>query len=480
MHNSNVKLDYLRVAQSSISIGDPHICSDSLNRNSLINAIYEPLIIRVGPGRYYPALARSWSIQPDGLTWLFRLREGVSFHNGEDFSARDVVASMKRIVDPALGGAYGTQGVYASYIGEATFEATRNDTVKIVTSEPIADLLDLLSEMPMAPMDELDNLPHEYIGTGPYSVGSISKGEVVLERNRNHWGKEAYSDEATFIEVPEAKTRSEMVLDRDVMIGALIDFPSTGIHDGSTRSFTSSIDSSLCIIFMANARDGPCMDRRVRQALNYGLNIDKVVTKVKLGAATRLNGYLTPHHFGYNPETSPYPYDPDKAKTLLAEAGYRDGLKLTIDLPTTMPDEAPQLGEIMKEHYDKIGIDVDLVSYSDRPAYAEMVRDKRIHDLCCFDSSPLSTFRVLREKIHSRLKGPWWEGYKNPEVDKMIDTAQKTFDDGKREQIYKQIFQTIREDAPWLFLYRPTYFWAISNEIKDWKPGSTGLLQLAK
>ena len=269
-------------------------------------------------------------------------------------------------------------------------------------------------------------------------------------------------------------------MDRDVNIGALVDYPSTGIHEKSDRSFISSLDSSLCIIFMMNAQAGPCRDRRIRQALNYGLDVDKVVEQVKLAAATRLNSYLTPHHFGYNPKTSPYPYDPERAKALLAEAGYGDGLKLTIDLPTTMPDEAPKLGELMKEHYNRIGVDVELISYRNRPAYAEMVRDKRIHDLCCFDSSPLSTFRVLREKIHSRLRGPWWEGYQNPEVDRMIDLAQRTFDDGKREEIYMQIFQTIRDDAPWIFLYRPTYYWAVSNELEGWKPGPTGLLQLAE
>jgi len=149
-------------------------------------------------------------------------------------------------------------------------------------------------------------------------------------------------------------------------------------------------------------------------------------------------------------------------------------------LPTRMPDEALELGEMMKTYYAEIGVDVDLVSYSDRPAYAEMVRAKRIHDLCCFDSSPLSTFRVLREKIHSGFKGPWWEGYSNPEVDRLIDEAQKTFETEKREKIYQQVFQLIRDDAPWLFLYRPTYYWAVSKELRDWRPASTGLLTLAE
>lgn len=474
-----MKLDYLRIAQSSISIGDPHICSDSLNRNSLIDAIYEPLIKRVGAGVFYPCLARSWSIQPDGLTWLFKIKENIQFHNGERFSAHDAVASLKRVVDPSLGGAFGTQGVYASYIGKAKFEAPRDDIIKITTTEPLADLLDLLSEMSIAPADELDKLPKEYIGTGPYHVGSKRRGEMILERNRGHWGNTAFADEVAFNEVSDAKTRSEMVLEREADIGALIDYQNTKMHEESDRSFTSSLESSLCIIFLMNAQKGPCRDKRVRQALNHGLNIEQAMEQVKHGAATRLNGYLTPHHFGYNPDTKSYSYDIDRAKSLLSEAGYRDGLKLTIDIPNTMPDEAPMLGELMKDNYAKINIDVELVRYTDRPGYAEMVRAKRIHDLCCFDSSPISTFRVLREKIHSGQKGPWWEGYTNTEVDRLIDLAQKTFDNKKREDIYKQIFHLINDDAPWIFLYRPTYYWAVSKKLENWKPAPTGILRLA-
>jgi peptide/nickel transport system substrate-binding protein len=475
-----MKFNNLRVAQSNVTIGDPHICSDSLNRNSLINAIYEPLVTLAKPGFFFPSLAISWSVQPDGLTWLFKIREGVSFHNGNKFSAKDVVATLNRIVDPSLGGAYGTQGVYASYIGDATFDVPKNNTVKITTREPMADLLDLLSEMPIAPRDELDRLPNEYIGTGPYNIGSKKRDEISLERNRDHWSKDTYAKEVNFIEIPDSKTRSEMVIKREVDIGSLIDHNSTRIHKSSSRTFISSLESSLCIIFMMNSQEGICKDKRVRQALNYGLNIDKIVKQIKSGAATRLNGYLTPHHFGYNSQTEPYPYEPNKAKKLLEAVGYNEGLKLTVDIPTSMPDEAPMLGELMKEDYGKIGIDVELVTYKDRPAYAEMVRDKNIHDLCCFDSSPLSTFRVLREKIHSRHKGPWWEGYTNLAVNKLIDQAQKTFAQDKREKIYQQIFQIIRDDAPWVFLYRPTYYWVISSELKDWKPSSTGILKLAE
>lgn len=469
----------ITVVQSSVTVGDPHICSDSMNRGNIIDAIYDPLIKRVGPGRYAPVLAREWSVEPDGLTWVFRLRDGVVFHNGDKLEGRDVAETLKRVVDPAIGGAFGTQGVYASYIGESEFSSPRTGVFKLVTKKPMADLLDLVSEMPIAPSSELDALPNEYIGSGPYLVGSKSRDEVVLERNRDYWGSKAISDEVIWVTEPNAVERAGMVDSREADIATTIGLEGSQSIRGSDKARSVSVESSLCIIFMMNSATGVCTDARVRQALNYGLDIDEVVSDIKKGAAKRLNGYLTPHHFGYNPETQLYPYDPDRARRLLAEAGYRDGLKLTIDIPTSMPDEGLDIGEKMKEHYGKIGVDVEVVSYSDRAAYAEMVRDKHIHDMCCFDSSPISTFRVLREKIHSGHAGPWWEGYHNDEANKLIDKAQKTFDDDARESIYKQLFQMIRDDAPWVFLYRPTYFWAVSKSLGEWSPTSRGSVKLA-
>lgn len=471
---------FISIVQSTIDVGDPHICSDSMNRGNIIEAIYETLVSRTGPGVYSPTLASSWAVGQDGLTWSFKLRESVRFHNGEKLTGNDVVESLKRVVDPALGGAFGTQGVYASYLGDAEFSSPSKYSFQIKTKTPMADLLDLISEMPISPEDELDKLPNEYIGTGPYIVEGTSQDEILLENNRKYWGgHKAITKEVSWLKEDDPIERAEMVANREADIATSIGLEGKQSIAGALQVKPFSILSSLCIIFMMNSGAGVCSDVRVRQALNYGLDIDEVVKKVKKGAATRLNGYLNPHHYGHNPDTKAYPYDPDHAKKLLAEAGYSDGMKLTIDIPTRMPDEGLDVGAMMKEHYGKIGVEVDIVSYTDRAAYAEMVRDKNIHDMCCFDSSPISTFRVLREKMHSGYKGPWWEGYKNDDVDKFIDLAQRTFEDEVRESIYKQVFQMIRDDAPWVFLYRPTFYWAINKKMGDWTPTPRGTVKLA-
>lgn len=466
----------LTVVQSSVSIGDPHIASDSSNRLGLLFSIYEALVRLDDQGRYQPSVAERWEVSEDARSWTFHIRDGVRFHNGERLRASDVVATLGRVLDPAIGGAFGTQGVYISYLGTAEITAPDDSTIRIVTDEPMADLLDLVVAMPISPAGELDQLPGAYVGSGPYRVQELGDTLVVLAAQDEYWGGTPEYREIRWIAEGDAGARLLAVLngEADIASGIGIDGWRRIQEDG--RALGREWDSGLAIIFMANAMEGPCRDRRVRQALNHALDVDEIIAQVKGGAAKRLNGYLTPHHLGYDPATPAYPYDPDRARSLLAEAGYESGLHLVFDIPSVMPDEAPDLARMMADQYAEVGITLDIVEHPDRAAYSEMVRAKEINDAAAFDSSPRSTFRVLREKIHSGLQGPWWEGYENQAVDSLIGEAQATLDQAKRQAVYRKIYTLIRDDAPWIFLYRPTRYWAVSPGLHRWKPRADGLL----
>ena len=473
---TDVARSVLTVIQSSVSVGDPHITSDSSNRLSILFSIYEALVKLDEQGDYQPALAERWEVGEDARSWTFYLRDEVRFHNGEVLSASDVVATLDRVLDPAIGGAFGTQGVYISYLGTAEISALDDSRVRIVTADPMADLLDLLVAMPISPAGELDKLPGEYVGSGPYKVIEQSDTRLVLAAHDEYWGKTPDYREIVWIAEGDPGKRVEAVLNGEAEIASGIGIGGWQRITEDGRALAHEWDSGLAIIFMANSLEGPGRDRRVRQALNYALDVDEIIAEIKHGAAKPLNGYLTPHHFGYNPETPVYPYDPDKARSLLAEAGYEDGLTLVFDIPSTMPDEAPELARMMVEQYSRVGITLEIVEHQDRAAYSEMVREKRINDAAAFDSSPRSTYRVLREKIHSGLRGPWWEGYDNQEVNSLIEKAQATFFDNERQTIYRQIYTLVRDDAPWIFLYRPTRYWGVGSTMLDWKPRADGLL----
>ena len=467
----------MSITQSSVAPGDPHICSDSVNRLSIIFSVYDALVRRDDEGNYRPSLAERWSVEGDARTWTFELRSGVKFHNGDALCAEDVVATLARVLDPSIGGAFGTQGVYSSYLGTAEISALDDRRVRIVTGEPMADLLDLVVAMPMSPESALGDLPDEYVGSGPYRVVEMGRDRTVLESHGEHWGGAPPVKEVHWLAEPDAGKRVDALLSGDADIACGVGLGKRLI-EASGKAEVRELRSGLCIIFMCNALRGACTDVRVRQALNYALDLDEIIEEVKGGAATPLNGFLTPYHFGHDPETPVYPHDPDRARALLGDAGYGDGLKLIVDIPSVMPDEAPRLAQLMTQHYERVGITVEIVEHPDRAGYAEMVRDKRINDACCFDSSPRSTFRVLREKIHSGLRGPWWQGYANEEVDALVERAQATVSDGERREIYCRAYRIIRDDAPWIFLYRPTYFWGVGPMAEEWWPDPDGLVKL--
>ncbi len=128
---------------------------------------------------------------------------------------------------------------------------------------------------------------------------------------------------------------------------------------------------------------------------------------------------------------------------------------LVLDIPSTMPDQSPALARMMAEQSQQAGITVRVIDHGARAAYSQMVREKRINDACAFDSSPRSTFRVLREKLHSGLRGPWWEGYQSPQVDALIEKAPATVADAARQQIYREIYTALLHPPPLTRVQRP-------------------------
>jgi peptide/nickel transport system substrate-binding protein len=471
--------DTRTIIQSYAELGDPHICSDFRDRQAIFAAIYEALIRRdPRSGEYVGVLAETWTCADDACTWTFQLRQRVRFHNGDRLTAADAVASLERVCDPTLGGELGTQGVYLSYLEGARFEAIGSNTLRVITARPLADLLDLLVDMPIVPRRVLGGLPGIAVGSGPYRLGQVGIGRLVLETFDSYWGATPNIKRLTWLAEPDAARRAEQVLGGIADIAANLDAPRVTRLKAAGLQCPQTL-SGLCVIVLLNCADGPCTDRRVRQALNYATNVPALVQDVLNGAAEPLNGPLTRLHFAHDPATPPYPYDPALAEQLLAEAGYPHGLKLTLHIPTTHPDESIALAQHLAEQWAQVGIDLLVSTHTDRPGYADLVRAKQIGDASLFDSSPLSSMRVLHEKIHSGRQGPWWQGYQNPEVDTLIDQASATVTKSRRQAIYRQAYRIIRDDAPWVFLYSPLLSYGLGQNAANWKPGRDGLIRFS-
>lgn len=468
----------LVVLQSLVELGDPHFwigIKDWLNPRV---AVYESLV-RLGAGnRFHPALAKSWRCEEDARTWTFELGDDVQFHNGEMLRAQDVIATLERVCKTELPGDTGTTGLYQEYLGGSIFEAIGDHTVRITTPRPMADLLDLLSKIPIPPGDILADLANTPLGSGPYRFMKADDDSITMKRFEKYWGGKPPVEELIWKAEPNAERRVAALLAGEADIITNVSPDSKGVIEEAEGFEVIASETTMSTIFMCNAQKGVCTDKRVRQALNYALDKDLLIETVMGGAALPMNGPWTPMQSGHDPSTQPYPYDPEEARRLLAEAGHSAGLELTIDIPTILPDEAPELAQFLTGQYAKIGITTQVTSFSDRQEYALMVKSKQIGDICCFDSNSFGTYQCLREKFHSGVAGSWWQGYDNPEVNALFEQARETIDGEVRGELYRRTFKIIRDDAPWIFLYNPISFWGVGPRARGWTVDADGLVRL--
>jgi peptide/nickel transport system substrate-binding protein len=191
----------------------------------------------------------------------------------------------------------------------------------------------------------------------------------------------------------------------------------------------------------------------VRRALNLATDRVAIVRDVLGGLGRPLHGYISVAHDGYDPGGLRWPHDLPHARRLLREAGFGSGLHLELTCPTRLPDETPRLLDALEQQWAAVGVTFTRHVEPDRVAYANQVRTKQIRDICVFDSSPMSAFRVLHEKIDSRVRGSWWEGYRNPSVEALIDRGRATAEFQQRMAIYREAYRLLQEDPPWVTLH---------------------------
>ncbi len=451
----------IRILQEHVRISDPHITSDNAERLSILGNVFEPLIRLGKDASIEPCLAESWRLSDDARTWTFKIRSDKTFQDGSALTVKDAVFSLRRLRDEVIDGELGTSGVIKSYLEGASIEASGEDVV-VSTPLPMADLSDLLCDIPILSEDSVAALPTSFIGTGDFRVVDYDSKRLVLESDqlRLLWEEE-----------PDAELRLDAVKKGSADVSAKL-----ATHHALEKDIR--IDRSattVCATFMFNFQNNEVQNIHLRRAINLAVDLESLIDDVMFGSATALTGPLTERHLGFDPSTMAWPYDPEEARREL-KLGQCENAELIIDIPSRLPDEAPILGERMCEYLTAVGLRPQLRIDDDRPGYAMRVRDGQIGTMACFDSSPGSTFRVFREKFHSGFAGPWWLGYENLDFDRLVDRAQSTASSEARRELYQQAYSILRDDAPWLFLYSPLRLTAISSSLKDWSPSSGALL----
>ncbi len=457
------------ILQRDVAFQDPHDCTDRPEVLALFEAVFDAPVRRGPDGRFRPALAERWAVSADACIWTFHLRPGLKFHNGAPVDAAVMSAMIRRMQRPDIGATLGAPAVWGQYLGGAEVETLDPLTFVIRLAEPIADLLDVLCSAYALPPELADTpgfLDHP-IGSGAYRVDDVGDGEIRMSANPDWHGGKVPNQRLIWRAEPDADARTTAVANGEAQIA-------TRLPPGAGRT---SYLSPVAIIYLLNAARGPLADARVRRALALAIDRDALIRDVLGGAGRPLVGFLSPNHVGADPAPAPM-HDPVEAKRLLAEAGHRDGLNLQIDCPESLPDEAEALTAAIVKQLAAIGISAGVKTHADRTAYAEMVRAKQIGDMCVFDSSPMSAFRVLYEKIDSRNAGAWHQGYANPGIEALIDQARATSDGAAREALYIRAYQMLQEDPAWLTLYNHVTAAALAGNCPEWRMRADGVLDV--
>jgi peptide/nickel transport system substrate-binding protein len=438
---------------------DPHATSAYASFQVLEN-VYDTIVVPDAEGEFQPSLATEWDTSEDGLTWTFTLRDDVTFHDGTEFDADDVLYSFNRIIDDELANAYRFASVE---------EITAPDpyTVEITLSEPTPALLDNvggfkgMAIIPEGAADDHD-LATEAVGTGPFVLGSPGASGITMTAFEDHWGGAPSVDQVEFRYISESTTALTSL--RTGEIHWTDNIPPQEIdtlqgEDGIEVGISPSVDYWYLAL---NQEVEPWDQVEARQAVAYGINRDQIVDVAQFGAATVNQTAIPEDNFWYH-DHSPFGHDPAQAQDLLSDAGVEEGQ--TLGLMVVQDTEGVQAAQVIEANLAEIGISVQIEqepdsTWLDRQAEGE------------FDAfmwawlGNLDPFGFYHAQHYSE-GGFNAQSYSNPEVDDLLEQAASETDQDARKALYDQAAELIVDDVSYLYLYNP-------DVVQAWAEGIDG------
>ncbi len=429
------------IAQDLDESLDPHYSVAAGTREIMFN-VFEGLLKPTPDGQLAPAIAaEAPTVSEDGLTYTFKVRKGVKFHNGQEVTADDVVWSIERCWKPADADAPLVAGLAA--VQEV--EKVDDETVKITLSAPNNEFLACMT-LAILPMDYADQATQP-VGTGPYKfVSRVAQDNAVFERFEDYWGEPASIGKVTFKIMEKAES---LVL--GLQSGALdvvMHLSSTQTSQLSQDEFNIEQDTMKLVqaLYLNNA-EAPLNDVRVRQALCYAVDKQGVIDLAFDGYGSPLGSSMYPSFSKYFDESlvDYYPHDVAKAKELLKEAGYPDGFDLEITVPSNYQphvDAATVIAEQLKE----AGINATLKKVEWATWLDEVYSGRKFQATVIGLESKDMTARALLERFQSEKSGNFIN-YSNSEYDELYAQAIASGDDAEQTAIYKQMLQNLTENA---------------------------------
>lgn len=400
-------------------------------------------------GSVQPGLAESWTISEDGLTYTFTLHDGVTFHDGSAFDAEDVKFTFERIL------AEDSVNAHREFFEPITsIKVIDPLTVELTLDRQIGRFLFDLGRgdaVIVAP-ESADNNANEPIGTGPFAFVQWDKGSrVVLEAYEPYWGEPVHLTKASYVFISDAATMTNALLAGDIdgtnnfATDALAVFegnPQFNVLVGTTEGET---------ILSTNNKKAPFDNLKVRQAMAHALDRQAIIDGTTNGYGVPIGAPFAPHNPYYVDLTGTYPFDPEAARALLAEAGFPDGFSATLKLPPVT--YARTSGQIIASQFAEVGIELELINVE----WAQWLED--VYANKDFDLSIVS--HVEPFDIGNYANPDYYFGYDNPEFQALIEKLNGTTDDAERKALAIEAQTILANDAVngYLFELAQTGVW---------------------
>jgi peptide/nickel transport system substrate-binding protein/oligopeptide transport system substrate-binding protein len=461
---------------------DPALSTD-VPTGRAVGYVFDGLTRFTPTAQVEPGLAERWDVSRDGRTYTFHLRRNVHFHDGSSFGAHDVVESWERALDPATKSSaseflYPIKGARDFHTQKAKtvtgLEVLDDTTILVTLEEPLTAFLKLLA-MPVAsvvPRNIPANFGERPIGTGPWRLIEWHHDDYLLfARNDQYFlgAPKAESLEARIIAEPSTSVAEFESGNVDVLqIPA--DQSREWEDDESRRPMLSSTPALELVYVGINTTRGPLVDPRVRQAINYAVDFNTIIDRLVAGRGTRAAGVIPPALAGYDSTRRGYPFDPKKAKLLLAAAGYPNGID--VELWVSMTPIYVRIAETIQAYLNAVGIRTKVIqreSAASRAAARKGETDMILKDWYA-DYPDAENF--LYPLLYSGNKGSGGNVsfYSNARFDSTVIAARRELNVTKRTALLRQADSIAFVDAPMMFLYFYNELYAVQPWVRGFQP----------
>jgi peptide/nickel transport system substrate-binding protein len=429
-----------------------------------------------------PQLATSWSVSSDGLVWTFKLRKGVKFHDGTPFNAHAVKVSFDRVIDKSHPfHQYGTWRYPALGLGPVKEVKVIDEyTVALRTEKPYAPLVANLALWlcpilsPAAIEKYKGDIGRNPVGTGPFKfVKWIKDDQIIVERNEEYWGQKPHLDRIILKAIPEVSARFMALQTGAIDIADDLD-PDSIQMAKSNPNFKVIEQPSVNVGYLAiNTKKPILSNKQVRQAIAHAIDKQTIIKTIFRGLAIPAVNPFPPSIWGYNFKIKDYEYNVQKAKALLAQAGYPNGFSTELwAMPVSrayMP-EPVKTAELIQGYLAAVGINAKIVrhewgAYLDKTAKGE-------HDLCMLgwlggNADPDNFLYGLLHSDNSRPPAANVAFWQNPEFDRLVKEAQGLFGKEKRAPLYLKAQEIFHEEVPWVPLAHSTIVRIYNKKLHD-------------